>query len=52
MPDQAPEAQAREFATAFRGFMEWVHLTAAREDNEVSALVRDFLGPMAGTIPW
>ena len=44
MPDQAPEAQAREFATAFRGFMEWVHLTAAREDNEVSALVRDFLG--------
>jgi hypothetical protein len=45
MPDQAPEDQAREFAAAFRGFLEWVHLTAVREDNEVSVLVRDFLGP-------
>src|SRR5262245_59841933 len=45
MPDQAPEDQAREFALAFRGFLDWVHSTAAREDNEVSALVRDFLGP-------
>ena len=45
MPDQAPEDQAREFAAAFRGFLHWVHSTAAEEDNEVSALVHDFLGP-------
>ena len=45
MSDQAPDDQAREFATAFRGFLDWVHATAGREDNEVSALVRDFLGP-------
>jgi hypothetical protein len=44
MPDQAPDHQAREFAAAFRGFLDWVHSTAAGEDNEVSALVRDFLG--------
>jgi hypothetical protein len=44
MPDQAPDRQAREFAAAFRGFLDWVHATVA-EDNEVSALVRDFLGP-------
>ena len=45
MPDQAPDDQVREFAAAFRGFLDWVHSVAAREDNEVSALVRDFLGP-------
>src|SRR5215469_2484646 len=45
MPEQAPDHQAREFAAAFRGFLDWVHSTATREDNEVSALVRDFLGP-------
>jgi ATPase family associated with various cellular activities (AAA) len=45
MPDQVPDKQAREFAAAFRGFLDWVHSTAPREDNEVSALVRDFLGP-------
>jgi ATPase family associated with various cellular activities (AAA) len=45
MPDQAPDEQAREFAAAFRSFLDWVHSAAAREDNEVSALVRDFLGP-------
>jgi DNA polymerase III delta prime subunit len=44
MPDQAPDHQAREFAAAFRGFLDWVHSTGAGEDNEVSALVRDFLG--------
>jgi ATPase family associated with various cellular activities (AAA) len=44
MPDQAPDSQAREFATAFRGFLDWVHSTAPRQDDEVSALVRDFLG--------
>jgi hypothetical protein len=47
MPDQAPDHQAREFAAAFRGFLEWVHSPAAGagQGNEVSALVRDFLGP-------
>jgi hypothetical protein len=47
MPDQAPDHQAREFAAAFRGFLEWVHSPAAGagQGNEVSALVHDFLGP-------
>jgi hypothetical protein len=45
MPEQAPEDQAREFAAAFRGFLDWVHSTATGQDNEVSALARDFLGP-------
>src|SRR5262245_13785932 len=46
MPDQPPDQQAREFAAAFRGFLEWVHSPAAGagQDNEVSVLVRDFLG--------
>jgi hypothetical protein len=44
MPDQAPDSQAREFAAAFRNFLEWVHSPAGQE-NEVAALVRDFLGP-------
>jgi hypothetical protein len=45
MLDEAPEQQAREFAVAFRRFLDWIHTIAASEDNEVSALVRDFLGP-------
>jgi ATPase family associated with various cellular activities (AAA) len=47
MPDLAPEHQAREFAAAFREFLEWIHSPAAGagELNEVSALARDFLGP-------
>jgi ATPase family associated with various cellular activities (AAA) len=45
MPDQAPDKQAREFAAAFRDFLHWVHSTVPGEDNEVSALVRDYLGP-------
>ena len=48
MPDQAPEDQARDFAAAFRGFLDWVHSAAGREVNEVSALVRDFLGSGGG----
>ena len=48
MPDQAPEDQAREFAAAFRGFLDWVQAAAGREENEVSALVRDFLGSDGG----
>ena len=45
MPDRAPDSQAREFAAAFRHFLDWVHSTAGGEHNEVSALARDFLGP-------
>ena len=42
MADQAPEQQAREFAAAFRTFLEWIH-TSSGEENEVSALVRGSL---------
>src|ERR1700704_5856797 len=44
MPGQPPDQQAREFAAAFRDFLEWVHSPAAGagQDNEVSVLVRDF----------
>ncbi|HEX7993678.1 MAG TPA: ATP-binding protein, partial [Streptosporangiaceae bacterium] len=45
IPDQASDDQAREFAAAFRGFLDWVHSSAAMQVNEVSALLRDFLGP-------
>src|SRR6516225_11280671 len=45
MPEQAPDDSTREFAAAFRRFLDWVHSTADREVNEVSALVREFLGP-------
>ena len=51
-PIRRQTSQAREFAAAFRGFLDWVHAPAAGEDNEVSALVRDFLGLMARSIPW
>jgi hypothetical protein len=46
MPGQPPDQQTREFAAAFRDFLEWVHSPAAGagQDNEVSVLVRDFLG--------
>ena len=44
MADQAPEQQAREFAAAFRTFLEWIH-TSFGEENEVSALVRGSLDP-------
>jgi hypothetical protein len=47
MPDQASDRQAREFASAFRDFLDWIHSpgAGAGNNNEVSALVRDFLGP-------
>jgi len=48
MPDQAPDSQAREFVAGFRGFLDWVQSAAGREENEVSALVRDFLGSDGG----
>jgi ATPase family associated with various cellular activities (AAA) len=46
MAGQAPDQEARAFAAAFRGFLEWVHSpTGAGDANEVSVLVRDVLGP-------
>jgi hypothetical protein len=39
------ESEARQFAAAFRSFLEWVHADGRRADrNEVAALVVDFLG--------
>ena len=45
--DGAPDPEAREFAVAFRRFLDWVHSSAdwAVTENEVSALVREHLGP-------
>jgi hypothetical protein len=41
----ASDSEAREFATAFRAFLEWVHSEQdARTRSEVAALVSDFLG--------
>jgi hypothetical protein len=41
----ASDSEAREFASAFRAFLEWVHSDAWAEDrNEVAALIVDFLG--------
>jgi hypothetical protein len=54
MPDHAPEAvsseaEAREFAVAFRKFIDW-SVRASQEDgrNETAALVDRFLGPERG----
>ena len=44
MLDQAPDEAAREFAAAFRGFLDWIHSSDGTEGNEVSVLVRDYLG--------
>ena len=45
MPDNAPEAQAREFALAFRSFLDWVH-SAEHDDSlrSVPDLIAGFLG--------
>jgi hypothetical protein len=48
MVDQAPDEAAREFASAFRRFLEWIHGPDAADRNEVSALVRDYLGTEGG----
>jgi ATPase family associated with various cellular activities (AAA) len=45
MVDQAPDEAAREFAAAFRRFLEWVHGPESADRNEVSALIHDTLGP-------
>jgi hypothetical protein len=48
MVDQAPGEAAREFGVAFRRFLDWIHGPESIEANEVSALVRDYLGPDGG----
>jgi hypothetical protein len=45
VPENATDGEVREFAAAFRGFLDWIHSSADRELNEVSALVHEFLGP-------
>ncbi len=45
---QAPDEAAREFGVAFRRFLDWIHGPESIEANEVSALVRDYLGPDGG----
>jgi hypothetical protein len=45
MPDNAPEAQARQFAAQFSSFLDWIHTSNREERSEISALVRGFLGP-------
>jgi hypothetical protein len=46
MPDTGgtSDREAREFALAFRQFLDWVHSVPDSAQNEVSALVRDHLG--------
>jgi hypothetical protein len=40
----ASDGEAREFAAAFRSFLEWVHSQETGEGNEVVRLIGDFLG--------
>ncbi len=48
-PSVASADEAREFARAYREFLEWVHQgTAGERDNPVAALVQDHLGAGAG----
>jgi hypothetical protein len=44
MPDNAPEAEARQFAAQFSSFLDWVHATNREERSEVSTLISGFLG--------
>jgi hypothetical protein len=39
----ASDSEAREFAAAFRSFLEWAHAGGGERD-EVAGLVADFLG--------
>ena len=52
MPDQAADDAAREFAAAFRRFLDWIHSPAIGEANEVTALVRDTSAPTARSTRW
>ena len=48
MLDQADDEAAREFAAAFRRFLDWIDGPESIEATEVSALVHDYLGPEGG----
>jgi hypothetical protein len=48
MSEHAPEAEAREFASAFRAFLEWVHTVGNDERREVPDLITGFLGSGRG----
>ncbi|HWF52621.1 MAG TPA: ATP-binding protein [Solirubrobacteraceae bacterium] len=43
----ASDGEAREFAAAFRSFLEWVHSQEPGQGNEVVRLIGDFLGEEA-----
>ena len=45
MPDIAPEAQAREFAVAFRSFLDWIHSV---DDDESHRAVPDLMAGFLG----
>jgi hypothetical protein len=48
MPEHAPQAEAREFATAFLSFLEWVHEAGGSDLDRrqvVTDLIVGFLGP-------
>ena len=48
MPDKATEAEARQFAVAFRAFLDWIRTSARDEErNEIGTLLADFLGAEA-----
>src|SRR5580698_3454097 len=48
----ASDSEAREFASAFRSFLEWVHSEqdGGRRRNEGAALIGDFLGAGASEL--
>ena len=48
MVDQAADEAARDFAAAFRRFLDWIHGPDSAEANEVSGLVRECLGADGG----
>ena len=52
MPDQAPDHQAREFAAAFRSFLDWVHSTAAGRTMRFRRWCAISWDLTACTIPW
>ena len=45
MLDQAPDEAAREFAAAFRRFLDWIHGPDQPRAMRFPLLVRDYLGP-------
>ena len=44
MPDNAPEAEARQFAAQFSSFLDWIHAANREERSEVTTLIAGFLG--------